>query len=405
MSVLRFYLDRMPETDAEFSWALYGSAGQLERSGEGAPEEWPDAASVEAIIAASLVRLARVSLPRLSEDQLRSALPYAVEEKLAGEAEANHVAPGPRATDGSTPVAIVSKPWLHQALAALSERGVTVSRLLPENGLPTREADEWMWIDNPANGFVLTDEGASFAVDHTDAGLPPALGLALDARNLRGTGQAKVRCHTETQRWPAIAQALHAYGAEGSAAGAWDWRRAGSAAFASAIDMRFGEFALSERTGGASVWRLLRPAGWLAGAALLLHVVSTLGHWANVQWQLRGLDGELRALYARAFPEAPSGSALIADFMRQYSSSRHQRGEAAPDDVLPLLSRALPALRNAGVTDWRSATYADHVLTLEYPRIPAPKLRELEAALRDVEVSCLAADFEGGTRLRLGWML
>jgi general secretion pathway protein L len=405
MSVLRFYLDRMPETDSEFSWALYDSAGQLERSGRGAPEEWPPSARIEGIVAASLVRLARVNLPRLSDEQLRSALPYAVEEKLAGEAEANHVAPGPRAADGSTPVAIVSKPWLHDALAALSRRGVTVSGLLPESSLPARTADEWVWIDDPANGFVLTDDGASFGVDHADAGLPPSLGLALDARNLRGTGKVKVRCHTEAQRWLAFAQALHAYGAEGYAACSWDWRNAGPAAFASGIDLRFGDFALSERASGVSGWRLLRPAGWLAVAALLLHIVSTLGHWANVRWQLHGLDSELRTLYARAFPEAPSGTASIADFMRQYASSHHQRGQAAPDDVLPLLSRAVPVLRSAGVTDWRSATYADHVLTLEYPRIPASKLRELEAALRDVEVSCLAADFEGGTRLRLGWML
>ena len=143
MSVLRFFLDHRPDASSEFDWALYDDAPALTRFGRGAPSSWPRADHIEAILAASLVRLASINLPRMTAQQLQAALPYALEDKLAGEPETNHVAAGPRAPDGSLPVAVTSKPWLAQTLKQLHQQGITLTRMVPESCLPQRDAGEW----------------------------------------------------------------------------------------------------------------------------------------------------------------------------------------------------------------------------------------------------------------------
>jgi len=199
--------------------------------------------------------------------------------------------------------------------------------------------------------------------------------------------------------------ALAAYGARGSAHEQWDWRAADESALGTAVNLLSGEFAADAAAPTAPLWRRLRPAMWIAGTALALHVVASAGEWVTLMWRTRTLQQDMRTLYQNAFRDAPLAGPPEQEFTGRYTLARHARGEAAPDDALPLLARAAPVMRQLALPAWRTLAYGDRALTLEFPRVAPDTMRALQVALHQVEVACLAADFEGGTRLRLRWSL
>jgi type II secretory pathway component PulL len=171
---------------------------------------------------------------------------------------------------------------------------------------------------------------------------------------------------------------------------------------AAAINLLCGEFSPRAEASASERWQRFRPALWLAFAALAIHVLASVIEWSSLEWRSWRLQREMRAIYAATFPEAPLAGPVDREFARRYAQATHARGELAPDDALPLLARAAPLLRQAGLPDWRALAYAQSFVTLEFPRLPAAKVHELQVALRAVGVSCVAADFDGGTRIRLG---
>jgi general secretion pathway protein L len=351
-----------------------------------------------------LVRLARVNLPKVSPAQLPVALLYALEDQLAGEPETHHVAPGARGADGSIAVAIVSKAWLAETAALFDRQGIRLSRLVPESCLPARGPGEWVWVDATPGGFVLTEEGASFAVDSSDVNLPAPLALALDAQALHKGGTTTVRCYAAPQRHDVIRSALSAHGAVAFES-SWDWRNTSPATMAAAINLLCGEFSPRAEASPSERWQRFRPALWLACTALAVQVLASVIEWSALELRNWRLHREMRGIYAATFPDAPLAGPVDREFARRYAQATHARGELAPDDALPLLAHAAPLLRQAGLPDWRALAYAQSFVTIEFPRLSTAKVHELQIALRAVGVSCVAADFDGGTRVRLGGSL
>jgi type II secretory pathway component PulL len=185
----------------------------------------------------------------------------------------------------------------------------------------------------------------------------------------------------------------------------WNWRDASPAAMEAAINLLCGEFSPRPEISTTERWRRLRPALWIACAALAVHVLAGIIEWSALEWRSWQVQREMRGIYAATFPEAPLAGPVDSEFARRYAQAMHVRGEPAPDDALPLLARTAPLLRQAGLPDWRTLAYNDRYATLEFPHLAAPKVRELQIALRAAGVSCIAADYDGGTRIRLGGSL
>lgn len=65
--------------------------------------------------------------------RLLAALPFALEDQVADDIENLHFAAGTRRDDGSIPVAVVTREKLAGWLARLTEAGIEVDRIIPEN--------------------------------------------------------------------------------------------------------------------------------------------------------------------------------------------------------------------------------------------------------------------------------
>jgi hypothetical protein len=81
---------------------------------------------------------------------------------------------------------------------------------------------------------------------------------------------------------------------------------------------------------------------------------------------------------------------------------RHAHGLPAPDDALPLLARAAPALRALRAGAVKSATYADGRWTLDLPSADAAAIGDLGVRMRTAGVPAVVATAAGGARVRLG---
>ena len=84
MTLLRVLLPGAPQADRADAWALFDDAGALLRRGRDRPDRWPDADRREAVLAASLARIAVVTLPPLPAGRVAAAAAFALEDALAG---------------------------------------------------------------------------------------------------------------------------------------------------------------------------------------------------------------------------------------------------------------------------------------------------------------------------------
>ena len=159
MSVLRVLVAAAPSPAQEVPWAMYDAQQRLQRSGVGTAATWPSADRREAVLAASAVRLARVTLPPMPADRVAAAAAFALEDQLAGPAQAQHLVASPRSRDGAVEVAIAAR-------ALFDPLRETFARVVAEPAIaPVPPAGVWRWYSSgAAGGFVRRTDGSAFAV-------------------------------------------------------------------------------------------------------------------------------------------------------------------------------------------------------------------------------------------------
>jgi len=405
---LRVLIDAAPEHGRAQSWALFDEAGACVRTGRDAPEAWPATDRIEAVLAASQVRIATVALPPLAPARVAAAAAFAVDDQLAGPQEAQHLAVSTQQPGGRVRVVIASR----SLVAALRDRQ-------PNAGLPARltrviaEPDlavsynGWRWCAaGRGDGFVRRSDGSAFPVSATPAtGMPPPeLSLALAHARRDGKPPPEVRVEGDATdadlvRWQRENGVPFARGA------AWRWSNAPAAAFAEAVDLLQGDFALTSPPAAAARRRLFVPALILASAALALHVVATVLEWGALKLDSWRQSSECTTLAASAgvTAEAASTPALAqAAIAKRYAELRHSHGMLAPDDALPLLARAAPALRTLPEGIVKSAAYAGGHWTIDLARSDPAAIAEVDTRLKEARVPALIATSAAGARIRLG---
>ena len=402
MTALRVLLTAAPAADRAEAWALFDAAGTCVRTGRDPPAAWPKADKVEFVLAAAQVRVARIVLPPLPASRVADAARFALEDQLAGPDGTHHIAVSAQAKDGGIRVAVATRSLL--ASIAGSDHGVARILAEPELALP---AANWTWCarDADAAGFVCRPDGSAFPVDAPppDGGLPTELTLALAQARRGGTTPSCIRVDA-----PIAASSLSRWqretGVDFQSGSPWRWEAAPAAAFADAIDLLPAP-ARATAAGHAAPARLFAPALALVAAALVIHVVATVGEWASLRYEAWRAEREWIALAAEAgvAPDAattPAGAR--AALARRYAALRHAHGLPAPDDALPLLARATPALAALPAGAVKSAAFADGHWTLDLIRSDAATIADLDARLRAAGVPALVASSATGTRVRFG---
>jgi hypothetical protein len=403
MTTLRIRLCAPCSPGRADAWALFDAAGACVRTGRDPPGSWPAAATVEIVLAASQLRIASVALPLMAPSRLPGAARFALEDQVAGPANAHHVAVSPQAPDGRVRVAIVAR----ALLAAIGGSHDRIGRIIAEPDLAVPQTG-WRWCasEDDDAGFVARPDGSAFPVDAPsgDGPLPPELSLALAQARRDGAAPPHVRvdaavAEATCARWQHDAGVAFARGTP------WRWHAAPPGAFAAAINLASHAPTAEPAASRRRPARVFAPALWLAGAALGLHVVATVGEWASLRidaWRAAREWTEL-ALAAGVAPDAAATATTAQEAIRRrYAELRHRGGLFAPDDALPLLAKAAPALAALPANAVKSAAYADGHWTLDLARADAAGVRDLDARMRAAGVPALVATSATGARVRFG---
>jgi len=401
MTVLRVQLAAAPTAARDDTWALFDATGACLRRGRDRPAAWPAADRTEVVLAASQVRIATIALPAMPPSRVAGAAGFALEDQLAGPVAAHHVAVSAQAPDGRVRVAITSR----SLLAGIVEARSDVARIVAESDLAA-PATDWRWCAREPGtaGFVRRPDGSAFPADAPAAsdGLPTELAFALAQAGRGHPAALRVRVdapfeESSIERWH------HETGVEFIRGTPWHWEAASAAEYARAINLR------PDTPGRApapvSLRRVFAPALLLAGAALALHVGASSVEWARLRLDARHDAQEWTSLAAMAgvAPDAAaSPTAARLALSRRYAELRHANGLPAPDDALPLLARAAPALAALPAGSVKRASYADGHWTLELALADAAAIGDIDLRLRRAGVPALVAASPSGTRMRLG---
>jgi general secretion pathway protein L len=410
MTTLRILLATQLSADQPAHWALYDAAAACVATGRGTASDWPPADRLEIVVAASQVRLAAVMLPPLPPERVAAAAAFALEDQLAGPVDEQLLGASPQRPDGRVVVTIVAR----ALLAGLRSRATSgplgrLARVVAEPGLAAPGAGAcWCIADDrdTGGGFVRLADGSAFAVGPrpADGALPPELVLALAREGSANTAPEQLRVDGAVSD-ELLARWQRETGIRFVRGKAWCWHAAPVAAFDAATDLLQGEFALTPRRPAGSNARVFVPALWLAGAAVALHIAATVGEWA--WWRVeawRTAQAWRAVAIAAGVPEADAQSpgAARTALARRYTQQRHAQGLPAPDDALPLLARAAPALAGLPPGILKSALYADGHWTLDLQPVDSAAIGALDARLKQAGTPALVATTASGTRLRLG---
>ncbi len=397
MSILRVLVRAAPDAAQAVPWALFDGQERVVRRGTSPPSGFPAADRREAVLAASAVRLVRIALPPMPADRIAAAAAFALEDRLAGPAQGQHLVAAPRQRDGAVDVAVAAR----DLFAPLAR---DFARVVAEPAIaPVPPASTWRWHASAADGgFVRRADGSAFAVPIPADGapLPPELALALShaARTPGKPARLDVA-------FPVNDAALATWSQESGVAFArvppWQWDQDGPA-LAAGMDLLQGDFARTPIAAPGRGARTLRLAACIAAGALALHVLASVAQWGALRyesWQTQ------RAIVAAArdagITEADGADASAVALRDRFVQARHRAGHSAPSDALPLLARAAPALAQLPPGALKSATFVAGSWTLDLARLDAAVAARLDRELVAAGLAVLAAPSASGLRMRL----
>jgi general secretion pathway protein L len=314
-----------------------------------------------------------LQLPRPARDarQLALALPFAIEEQLAGAIEDQHVAWAPTADPSQLQVAVVSRERMAAWLAALAAAGVQADVLLPEPlalAAPARGGHRLLF---ERERVVWRHGSGGQSLDPREfAELPTT--LALDPADCEAMGTADASPDWPEPHLRRCADALSVL-ADGASQ--------------PALDLLQGEYRPRHREQAqARAWRW---AAALAGLALLF----TFGHaWvdhAKLAQLAARQDQELRELLARVAPDAEPASDPLTELR-----TRLVHGARDQDGALALIARAAPALAADSRVTLESLEYRGDRLELV---VQAADVAGLDALGRRLDEAGLQADIVAST--------
>jgi general secretion pathway protein L len=374
MSLLRIYAP-LGEAPLRCEWVLIDKRQSVQ--GEGPPAELPRGADrVQLVIPAAQVLIARANLPQGARRRAGPVLAFAVEEATAAEPDANQVSWLGAAGDADA-LAVLDKQGLKRWRDALEAVGLRAYEVHAETLLLPRSSGEWSLAWNGGEGFVRTGEFEGAATDGGDRASPPlSLRMLLEEAQLRGAAPHAIAVYvTAPGAAPDLKRWEPALGVPMRLLGPWDWRMAPEQA---------GIGLAQERRR----WRItpgtlasLRPAAWIAGAALAIHGAALIADWMLLGSEQRAVRAQMEARFRRAFPDAVAVADPALQMRRQLAAARHQAGVPDGGDFAPMIEKVATGLRELPAGALRTVSYDSGRMTLELAATEEAALRRVVARL------------------------
>jgi len=318
-----------------------------------------------ALVPADRTAVLAVDLPPLNTQRQQQALRWAIEDRIAGAAEAQHVVALGRRDDGRLDCLVVARDDMRGWLDALP---APPDRIVPDAACLPRRAGETTLM--PFGDSILVASG-SHQFDRLDAGLleslsPEMLGDGPDAPAAVWLGEAP----------PALAaielvqRAPEAGALELLARGALD----------SGINLATGEFASGDRL---SARRHGLRAALLAVAAGVLFIAGPGVEVVTLKREQARLDAEIEARFEALFPDIETLARPRAQAERAL-----QARAAGHDRFLALMARAVPVFAGAGALAVERVGYDGERLELA---LSVPGMADIEALQRQLGAAGLDA--------------
>jgi general secretion pathway protein L len=374
MSLLRIYAP-LGHAPSRCEWALIGERQALR--GEGTLAELPRGSHrIQLVIPAAQVLITRADLPRGARRRAGAVLAFAVEEATAAEPEANQVSWLGAAGDANA-LAVVDKQGLKLWRDALEAVGLRAYEVHAEILLLPRANGEWSLAWDGGEGFVRTGEFEGATTDGGDQATPPlSLRMMLEEAQARGTPPRAIAIYLAAPAAaPDLAAWQRALGIRLQVVGAWDWRTAPEQAGISLAQER-------------RRWRMspvalasLRPAAWIAGAALALHGAALIADWMQLAGQQRAVRAQMEARFRSVFPEAVAVVDPALQMRRQLAAARHRAAVPDGGDFAPMIEKLAAGLKALPAGGLRTVSYESGRMSLEFAASEEAALRRTAARL------------------------
>ena len=357
--MLRIYASLL-DPPQRCQWALV-NGGREPVLGEGPLAELPRRAErVQLVVPAAQVLIARARVPQSARRRPGSVLAFAVEERTAGEPDANQVS-WLGAVGDEDALAVADREGLERWRNALGAVGIRAYEVHCETLLLPWRTGEWSLAWNGSEGFVRTGEFEGAATDCGDRQAPPlSLRLILEEVQSRSTGPSSIAIHpTSPEAAPDIAAWQSELGIALRMAAAWDWRTAPPGAGVSLAQER-------------QRWRLfsgtashLRLAAWIVGGALALHAVALVTDWTALASEQRALRQQMESRFRASFPEAVAVVDPALQMRRKLAEARHVAGQSDSGDFLPMIETLMAGMKVLPEGGLRVLSYESGRMTLE----------------------------------------
>ena len=386
---LEIWLPRdWPGGGAEPRWRRL-APGERTREGRGLEGLVP-AQDVMVWTPAAETVLLRAHLPTRSAAKVAQALPYALEEQLIEPPEQLHFAFAQEA-DGALAVAVTRRDRMERWLAALAAAGLRPLRMAPVTlSLPLAEG---AWTLAFLEGDMALRSGLHSGLGGPREPLPPAW-LAAALAEARSENRAPERMLLVD---PPAELDLGAW-CEALGLPVENPPTRSAAAVPSSINLLQQAYAPRGRIAG--VWRAYLPAAALLAAWLAGTFVFDAIEWGRLSMASRASDREMRALLLKSFPDTRTILDPAEQMRRGLEALSAGTGAAAPDDMLALLARTLPAIERESRVRVQGIEYAEHALNL---RLAAAE-PDAESVARSLRALQLEVDLQrsgGEARLRV----
>jgi len=343
-------------------------SGQPGAAGSNPPAS--DAATL--LLPASWMHIRTLQLPVMGAAKLAQALPYALEDYLAGDVEQLHVVSSRQQADGSVLVAAMDAELLQSVLNQLQALGITVQRAVPDALCLPRHADGhsimpvgdgWLLRDQHDNAMCLRAEELEWL---DSAGDRDARWHCYCSSDQTPPDALNGHCQTHPHRDPLDTLARHAGSCE--------------------LNLLRGRFARSEDRSGR-LWRAPALAAGILIIVLTGYAISE--HWL-LQRELTRQQQLVREQMQRAFPDITT----IVNPRVQAERALAARSGSGSDALLALLQASAPVLAAQQLTSLQSLEYSDAQLRLQLRTASVTRLDDMLLQLRR---QGLAARLEGVT--------
>jgi general secretion pathway protein L len=377
MSLLRIYAP-LGDAPLRCEWALIDERHSI--PGKGTLAQLPRGAErVQLVIPAAQVLITRAQLPPGARRHAGSALAFAVEESTAAEPDANQVswlgAVGEKADADA--LAVVDKHGLARWREALEAVGLRAYEVHAETLLLPRASGEWSLAWHGSEGFVRTGEFEGAATDGGDEASPPlSLRMMLEEAQQRGARPGAIAVYLSApEAAPDLAAWERELGIPLPLKEPCDWRSAPQQAGISLAQER-------------RRWRIapaalasLRPAAWIAGAALAIHGAALVSDWMLLGSERRAVLAQMEARFRSAFPDAVAVSDPALQMRRQLAAQRHRAGVPDGGDFAPMIEKVATGLKELPAGALRTVSYEGGRMTLELATIEETGLQRVGARL------------------------